>query len=1104
MAWILGEPFFREPSAVQNNPTKLPAVFYSSAHSFQMPPFTPSPPDFHPTPGTPVNWSPAWLALVSQTIPGCKRGGAIFSITSQSVKATMSGLSSCRRSLHHGGSEELRNEWHSPESAGSWPAISQWHHGAATIPAKQFVHDLDHTLVLKQSLTRRQWISLVESTLRLGAASHVLWLCRAGGAFNTAITSVINGNPPPTEAELRHKFDVGAPFWRYGQVAGRTIKDFAREFVMSRLAINLLLWHFQALNNNTSAAIPGHSLSSIPSMATFLGYLASVRQQLRPDEFRQHLHKAIDENPRVVAGKEGIGSNISEFLRHVLGQRQTSEAGMDSYDQGYYLRKRGNYNTAPWIVSLGPVSVLALVHCCTHRAKGPRTVEDFCHHLAHYGIEIRAQDVPRSDLGQTLRNLGLVLRQPRCRRRHGPRQSVQIDNYRRPTVSAFIEFLAHYLKTELASALAAAPGQELRVFFSGPPSGILDELLASLLAGNDLLTIQTEGRETSLPVFVLDATAQDPDRLSSGRCTANHLVKVRTSGCRVFLALIPPDELTNVSIDTTFIWVGTRSTAQDVNTWMSHPMLGQLAAAGLSKFFSGRQPVEASNALTFALQEAWDLDEPYKDQRHTWQVLRRLFDCQVQTPTHEESFLAVLGLPKCGSDDLGTTEHLKVLGRIADLVENAGLNPGFAMLEEQADDELRPYVVQFRQHILSACLIPADFSAAPAKHYTPVSAFAPVELPAWWRALTLDAWNRLLDSPSETTAQQGLKVEFLQSLTPGVRGLPVLLRDQVAIGVSIPDGAEPVTVAIRRASGAKRLEDLGTISIVSGAPTQWTDTDIPPHDRYVRYELEALGYKRSTLKCIVLDQYAPGVALYSRNATKITPFKLNRKARDPQGRKIERYECDLALHGMGAHQLDFYRGSQVVLGVTIIGYEVTCEQEGVLHRAINSTDDTHAVCVIETDEECYYDFTATPAGADSPKPYRVWVTTEERAPTGAASEFDRLLIEHRASANGDRVNARVELATSRATDFQIWAIESEDSFHPVVLGPDYLDSWRKPAWAERPTTFWAPAYARPQAAPRGVSTRRLLSSPPGRRFKHFFAPTRTSQQFPSRWFNSLT
>lgn len=306
----------------------------------------------------------------------------------------------------------LRDEWKPPTAAGSWAAIDNWHNGAATIPAQQFVIDLDHSLALKPRLTRRQWISLIESILRLGTASHVLWLCRSGAVFSNTINDVLNGAQPPSETELRRRFDVGDPFWRYGQVAGRTIKGSLRDFVMSRLTINLLLWHCEAQGGVESQVLKSGSLSSIPSMTAFLGRLASIRSRLRLDEYRKNLHRAIDESPRVVDGKEGIGSNINEFLRHVLGQRQTSESGMDSYDQGYFLRKRGNYATAPWVVSLGPVSVLALVHCCTNLAKGPRTVEDFCKHLSNYGIEIRAQDVPRSDLGQTLRNLGLVLDSP--------------------------------------------------------------------------------------------------------------------------------------------------------------------------------------------------------------------------------------------------------------------------------------------------------------------------------------------------------------------------------------------------------------------------------------------------------------------------------------------------------------------------------------------------------------------------------------------------------------------------------------------------------------------------------------------------------------------
>ncbi len=85
---------------------------------------------------------------------------------------------------------------------------------------------------------------------------------------------------------------------------------------------------------------------------------------------------------------------------------------MGSYDQGFYLKKDGRHASAPWIVSLGPVAVMALVHCCVQSGRGPRTVEDLCRHLACYGVEARARDVADGDLGHTLRNLGLVLDSP--------------------------------------------------------------------------------------------------------------------------------------------------------------------------------------------------------------------------------------------------------------------------------------------------------------------------------------------------------------------------------------------------------------------------------------------------------------------------------------------------------------------------------------------------------------------------------------------------------------------------------------------------------------------------------------------------------------------
>jgi hypothetical protein len=96
----------------------------------------------------------------------------------------------------------------------------------------------------------------------------------------------------------------------------------------------------------------------------------------------------------------------------VLGQRQTADQNLRGYDQGYQLKKRAEYASAPWVVSLGPAALLALVHCCLAEAAGPRSVHRLCEHLAWYGMDVDIDDIAKSDLGKKLRMLGLVLDSP--------------------------------------------------------------------------------------------------------------------------------------------------------------------------------------------------------------------------------------------------------------------------------------------------------------------------------------------------------------------------------------------------------------------------------------------------------------------------------------------------------------------------------------------------------------------------------------------------------------------------------------------------------------------------------------------------------------------
>jgi len=299
--------------------------------------------------------------------------------------------------------------WKTPRELDRDDAVHAWHTSPATIPASRFVKDLPKILALKHQLTRRQWVSLIEAVLRLGTASHVLWTCRANIQCFQLVRDVINGDAPPDASDLRRHFGVGSGFWRYGQYASSTITNAATGFVKARAGLNLALHQLETTCGPTQLV---HCLDNLESIASLLRWLSSVRDRFDAVAFRTNYQNVIEADQRLVAGDKGISSNVKEFLRHVLGQRQTAEPGLDSYDQGFFLAKQGSHRSARWAVSLGPVSVLALVHACTRDAQGPRTVDDFCKHLGEYGLEVEAQDIPGSALGQTLRNLGLVLDSP--------------------------------------------------------------------------------------------------------------------------------------------------------------------------------------------------------------------------------------------------------------------------------------------------------------------------------------------------------------------------------------------------------------------------------------------------------------------------------------------------------------------------------------------------------------------------------------------------------------------------------------------------------------------------------------------------------------------
>lgn len=277
-------------------------------------------------------------------------------------------------------------------------------------PSKQFVRDVDSIIEAKQSMTRRQWISLLEAVVRLGSVSHVLWLCRVNDHLWRAVSSILGhgeGTVPSSEEDLRKDIVMcERRTFSYENAAVPTIRDYASRYLVARLGLNLVLWALQEEGVDISR------LQSSGDLWAFLEIVRANKSKLSSKNVIETFYSIQDEETRTIVCKRGIGSNIVEFCRYTLGQRQTTNDSLRGYDQGYFLRKRGGAKNAPWVLSLGPVAVLAMVHCCLKEVNGPRSVKRLSEHLSWYGIEIEVADINRSDLGRNLRMLGLVLDSP--------------------------------------------------------------------------------------------------------------------------------------------------------------------------------------------------------------------------------------------------------------------------------------------------------------------------------------------------------------------------------------------------------------------------------------------------------------------------------------------------------------------------------------------------------------------------------------------------------------------------------------------------------------------------------------------------------------------
>ncbi len=239
----------------------------------------------------------------------------------------------------------------------------------ASFPARRLVGDLAAVIAAKPAMTRRQWTSLLESVLRLAAVAHVAWTCDVHAKTWSCLRGALDGGGPRDVEETRASvFPRPFQFLSYGDRALPAMKDRASAFLQARLGLNATLWALEAIE-------PGqHDLSSARGIHGLCDRVRNNASALEKLGLRDILSDVSERETRTLLCKKGIGSNIMEFAATCSASAKRQIQSCEDMTRVSCSRSAAPGTVPPWVVGMGPVAILALVHCSLAGATGPRSV----------------------------------------------------------------------------------------------------------------------------------------------------------------------------------------------------------------------------------------------------------------------------------------------------------------------------------------------------------------------------------------------------------------------------------------------------------------------------------------------------------------------------------------------------------------------------------------------------------------------------------------------------------------------------------------------------------------------------------------------------------
>ena len=274
-------------------------------------------------------------------------------------------------------------------------------------------------LELKPRFSRWQWVTMLDSLLRVSSVAFVIWLLDSHRIIYQMIQSIVfeNGiidteNPEDFFVREYNRHRTTTVFC-YGEGSSKAEKKIVTDYGRSIIRLSFLLAYVRQIDTVTYNKIDWSSISG------FIHSLELLRGTFSNEDTREHfftaLSQVLNQRSNDITLKAARIRHLIEFFR-VLRQKLVIESQNDLIrnDQSFLVHQKADYVRAPYIVDFGSVACFVMVYCCALKDKnGTRRVfslKDFKRYLCSFYVSVRPSH--EEQFTEQLKGLGLTMDSP--------------------------------------------------------------------------------------------------------------------------------------------------------------------------------------------------------------------------------------------------------------------------------------------------------------------------------------------------------------------------------------------------------------------------------------------------------------------------------------------------------------------------------------------------------------------------------------------------------------------------------------------------------------------------------------------------------------------